>query len=114
MVRPCARQRLASVNPNDEDMSELVPVLSAQGKKRELDLTDPHWQTKEGKQLVAEGDRKELESLVEDTKAWVPVSLEISLFLRSSVPDRILQPRPVRTFRTKDGGTREVKCQCTL
>ena len=31
-----------SVNQNDEDMSELVPVLLAQGKKRELDLKDPH------------------------------------------------------------------------
>ena len=71
-------------------MSELVPVFLAQEKKRELDLKDPRWQTEEGKQLVTEGFRKEMESLVEDTKAWVLVSLEKSRLLRSSVPDQIL------------------------
>ena len=96
-----------SVNQNDEDMSELVLVLLAQGKKkRELDLKDPRWQTKEGKQLAAERYWKEMESLVKDTKACVPVSLEKSRLLRSSVPDRILQPRPVPTLRTKGGGLR--------
>ena len=80
-----------SVTQNDEDMSELDLVLLAQGKKRELDLKDPRWQTEEGKPLVTEGYRKEVASLVEDTKAWVPVSLEKSLLFRSSVPDRILQ-----------------------
>ena len=50
-----------SVNQNDEDKSELVPVLLAQGKKRELDLKDHRWQTKEGKPLVAEGYRDEIE-----------------------------------------------------
>ena len=67
----------------DEEMSELDLVLLAQRKERELDL-------------------------IEDTKAWIPVSLEKSRFLRSSVPDRILQPRPVLTL------TQEVKCRCTL
>ena len=57
---------------------------------------------------------KEMESLVEDTKARVPVSLERSRLLRSSVPDRILQPRPVLTLRMKDDGTQEVECRCTL
>ena len=37
---------------------------------------------------MAEGYRKEMDSLVEDTKAWVPVSLEKSRLLRSSVPHR--------------------------
>ena len=102
------------VSQNDEDTSELVLVLLAQGKKkRELDLKDPRWQTKEGKQLVAERHRKEMESLVEYTKACFPVSLERSRLLRSSVPDRILQPRPVLTSRTKSDGTQEVKCLCT-
>ena len=95
-------------------MSELVPVLLAQGKKKELDLKDPRWQTREGKQLVAERYKKEMESLVEDTKAWLPVSLERSRFVRSGVPDWILQPRPVLTWRTKDGGTQEANCRCTL
>ena len=104
-----------SVGLGDEDMTELVPVLLAQRKKtRELDLEEPRWQTKEDKHLVAEGYRKEMNSLVEDTKAWIPVSLEKSRLLRSSVPDRILQPRPVLTLRTKDDGTQEVKCRCTL
>ena len=91
---------MAEVNQNDEDMSELVPVLLAQEKKRrELDLKDPRWQTEEGKQLVAEGYRKEMETLVEDTKASVPVPLERSRLLRSSVPHRIFQPRPMLTLR---------------
>ena len=102
-----------SVNQNVEDMSEFVPVLLAQGKKRELDIEDPRWQTEEGKQLMTAGYRKEMESLVEDTNARVLVSLEKSRLLRSSVPDRILEPPPVFTFRTKDAGTREVKCRCT-
>ena len=55
-----------------------------------------------------------MNSLVEDTKAWTPVSLEKSRLLRSSVPERILQPRPVLTLRTKDDGTQEVKCRGTL
>ena len=79
-----------SVNQNDEDISELVPVRLAQRKKKEFDLKDPRWQTKDGKHLVTEGNKKEMESLVEDTKAWVLVSLETSRFLRSSVPDRTL------------------------
>ena len=96
-------------------MRELVPVLLAQGKKkRELGLKDPSWQTKEGKQLVAERYMKEMESLVEDTTAWVPVLLEKPRLLHSSVPDQILQPRPVLTLRTKDDGTQEVTCRCTL
>ena len=78
-----------SVDQNDEEMSELIPVLLAQGTKRELDLKDPRWQTK-GKHLVTEGYRKEMESLVEGTKAWVPVSLDNSRFLRPGVQDRIL------------------------
>ena len=61
-----------------------------------------------------EGYRMEMKSLVEDAKSRVPVSLEKSRLLQSSVPDRILQPRPVLTLRTKDDGTQEVKCQCTL
>ena len=64
-------------------MSQLIPVLLAHGK--ELNLNDPRCHTKEGKHLLAEGYRKEMESLVEDTKAWVPVSLERSRPLRSSV-----------------------------
>ena len=63
---------------------------------------------------MVEWYRKEMESLVEDTKAWVPVSLEKSRLLRSSVPDWILQPHPVFTLRTKDDGTQEVKFQCTV
>ena len=55
-----------------------------------------------------------MDSLVQNTKAWVPVSVEKSRLLRPSVPDRILQPRPVLTFRTGDDGTQEVKCRCTL
>ena len=39
---------------------------------------------------------------------------DTSAFLRSSVPDRILQPRPLLTLRTKDDGTQEVTCRCTL
>ena len=35
-----------------EDMSELVQVWLVQEKKRELDLKDPRWQTKEGTHLV--------------------------------------------------------------
>ena len=58
---------------------------------------------------MADGYRKEMESLVEDTKAWVPVSLENSRLLQSSVPDRVLQARPVLTLRTIDDGTPEVK-----
>ena len=68
------------VNQNDEDMSELVPVLLAQGKNY----------------------KKEMESLVEDTKAWIFVSLEKSRLLQSSVPDRILQPRLVLTLQTEE------------
>ena len=85
----------------------------AHGKKRELDLKDPPWQTEEGKQLLTEGYRKEMESLVEDTRAWVPVSLEKSRLFRSSVPDRTLQPRPVLTS-SKDDGIHDGKCQCSL
>ena len=77
------------MNQKDEDMSELVLVLLAHSKKRELDFKDPRWQTEEGKQLVTEGYRKEMESLVEDTNTWVLVSLEKSRLLRSSVPDQI-------------------------
>ena len=102
------------MDQNDEDMSELVAVLLAHGKEEELNLKDPSWQTKEDEHLVAEGFRKELVSLVEDTETWVLVSLERSRFLRSSVPDRILQPRPVLTLRTKDDGSQDVKCRCTL
>ena len=88
-----------SVNQDDEDMSELVPVCW-----HELDLKDPHWQTKEGKH------EKEMESLVKDTK-----TLGSSLTHVSCAPaDRILQPRQVLTLRTKDDGTLEVKCRCTL
>ena len=86
-------------------------MLLAQERKGELDLLDPRWQTKEGRHLVNEGYRKEMESLVDDTKAWVPVSLEKSRLLRSSVPDRILQPRPVLTLRTNDEVS---QCRCTL
>ena len=57
------------------------------------------WQTKEDKHLVTERYRKEMHSLVEDTKAWVPGSREKSRLLRSSVSDRNLQPRPVLTLR---------------
>ena len=55
-----------------------------------------------------------MESPVEDTKAWAPVSLEKSHLLRPTEPDGILLPRPVLTLRTKDDGTQEVKCRCTL
>ena len=103
-----------SVTQNDEDMSELVLVLLAQGKKNELNLKGPGWQTREGKQLVAEGYGKEMESLVDDMKAWILVSLEKSRFLRSSVPDRILQQRLALTLSPKDAGTQEVNCWCTL
>ena len=89
---------------NDEGMSELVPLLLAHGKK-ESNLTDPRWQTKECKQLVTEGYRKKMDFLVEDAKAWVLVSLEKSRLLRSSVPDRILLPREKLThtgYSSKD------------
>ena len=99
-----------SVDQCDVDMSELVPVRG----KKELDLKDPFWQTKRGNILVPEGYPKELESLVEDTIAWVLVPPERSRLLRWSVPDRILQPRPVLTLTTMDDGTQEVKCRCTL
>ena len=55
-----------------------------------------------------------MESLVDDSKAWKPVTLEKSRFLRSTVPDRIVQPRPVLCLRTEDDGTQELKCRCTL
>ena len=50
-------------------------------------------------------------SLVEDTKDWVLVSLERSRLLRSSIPDRILQPRPVVTLRERDDGPHSARVQ---
>ena len=68
-----------SVGLCDEDMTELVPAQLAQGKKtRELDIKEPRWQTKEGKHFVAEGCGKETNSLVEDTKAWIPFCDRVS------------------------------------
>ena len=46
--------------------------------------------------------------VVEDTQAWALVALERSRFLRSSVPDRILQLCLVLTLRTNDDRTQEV------
>ena len=43
-----------------------------------------------------------------DTGAWALVRLEQSRLFRSSVPERMLQPRPVLTLRDKDDGTQEV------
>ena len=110
------RRRLPGlVNQNDEDMSELVPVLLAQGKKkRELDLKDP-----------ASRRRKENNSRLKDTgrkwnpwwKTRQPGFLFYSRGHVFGVPayrTGPLQPRPVLTLRTKDDGTREVKCRCTL
>ena len=66
--------RPGSVDQDDEDVSQLIPVLLAHWT--DLNLKDHRWQTKEAKHLVEEGYRKEMESLVEDTKVWVLVSLE--------------------------------------
>ena len=60
------------------------------------------------KRRIEEGYKKEFASLV-DTGAWVPVPLEQSRLLRSSVPDRILQPRPVLALRENDDGLHEVE-----
>ena len=84
-------------------MSELVPVSLAHARK-ELNLKSPR-QTKEGRQWS---------SWSATQKRRVAVSLETSRLLRSSVPDRIVQPRLVLTLRTKDYGTQEVKCRSTL
>ena len=65
--------RPGSVHHNDEDMSELVPCVVVHAK--ELNLKHLCWPMKEGKHFVAEGCRKEMESLVEDMNAWVLVSL---------------------------------------
>ena len=73
---------------DDEDMSELVPVLLADEKASSQE--DHRGETQEkGGHLVVEGYKKELESLVEDTKASVPVSLERPRLLRSSLTHRI-------------------------
>ena len=101
-----------SASHNHDNMSELVLVLLAQGQNKELDLRDPRWHTKEGKQLVAEGYTGK--KWVEDTKAWIHVSLEKSRLLRSRVLDKIVQPCPVLTLRSQHDGTQEVKCGCTL
>ena len=50
---------------------------------------------------------KELHSLIKETGAWVPVSLEDSHRLRTLRPERILTPRPVLTLRVNDLGEEE-------
>ena len=84
-------------------------MLLAHGEK-DLNLKGLRWQTKEGKHVGDEGYRKEMECVVEQTKARVPVSLERSRLMRSSVQE----PRPVLTLRTKHDGNQEAKCWCTL
>ena len=64
---------------------------------RELDLKDPAGSRRKAKKLWLKDAGKKW-------NLWStrPVSLETSRVLRSSVPDRILQPRPVLTLRPKD------------
>lgn len=63
--------------------------------------------------MIKKGFDKEFDRLANQTRAWVPVELEDSQRLRTSVPERILRPRPVRTHRNQND-KEEVKCRCTL
>ena len=93
-------------------VSEFVPVMPM--GRRSWILKILVGRRRKAKILLAEGQWKEMESLVEDTKAWVPVALEKSRLLRSSVPDRTLQPRLVLALRMKDDSAQEVESRCPL
>ena len=99
--------------PDSVMVVNAVSALLTQGHK-ELNLKEQRWKTPEGKAMIRSGYAKELQSLVTNTKAWIPEDLERSRELRTSVPDRILRPRPVLTLRHDDEGVEEVKCRCTL
>ena len=64
--------------------------------------------------MVQKAYSKEMGQLVEETGAWKPVPLEESRRLRTVLPERVLQPRPVLTLRSDDHGKEEVKCRVTL
>ena len=90
----------------DEDevlVSDETCVLLAQGRQ-ELDKRAPQWRSDEGLQKIIAGFAKELNKLINVTGAWAPKSLEESRRIHSTMPDRILVPRPVLTVSQNQSG----------
>ena len=88
-------------------------ALLARGRK-ELNMRDPEWKTPQGQAKIQAGYAKELNALIKETGAWVPVPVEDSHRLRTLCPERILTPRPVITLRVNDLDEEEVKCRLTI
>ena len=116
------RQRVAIVEDAlrctvmDEDEILVVDetcVLLAQGRK-ELDKRAPQWRSNEGQQKIIAGFAKELNKLITVKGAWVPKSLEESRRIRSTMPDRILAPRPVLTASQDESGQEVAKRRLTI
>ena len=100
----------------DEDeilVADETGVLLAQWRK-ELDKHAPQWQSKEGKQKISAGFKKELNKLINVKGAGVPKSLEESQRIRSTMPDCILVPRPVLTSSQDESGQEVAKCRLTI
>ena len=64
--------------------------------------------------MIREGFEKEMYKLVGKTGAWKLLDKAASRKVRSTVPERIMNPRPVLTEKVGDDGSEEVKCRLTL
>lgn len=80
-------------DPDAAIVADEVCVLLTRGHK-ELDLKEERWRSLAGRGMIKKGFDKKFDSLVNQTRAWVPVELEDSRRLRTAVPERILRPRP--------------------
>ena len=80
------------------------------GGRREIVPSSPEWSTPTGRELIAKGIKAEIDMLIHDKRALVPLSLEESALVPK---ERIVPSRMVLVEKCDDDGNRFVKARLT-
>ena len=80
------------------------------GGRREIVPSSPEWSTPTGRELIAKGIKAEIDMLIHDKRALIPLSLEESALVPK---ERIVPSRMVLVEKCDDDGNRFVKARLT-